>query len=85
MLTKADIDWLKSELVPALSARVKKDLSTRLDWIVTILDKQSGNLRSIETELTLMRESIESNSADQTTLIKRVEKVEKHLHFPTSP
>ena len=52
MLTKKDIDWLKSELVPALSGQVKKDLSKRLDWIETMLDKQSGNIQSIETELT---------------------------------
>ena len=52
MLTKKDIDWLKSDLVPAVSGQVKKDLSERLDWIATMLDKQSGNLHSIETEIT---------------------------------
>ena len=53
MLTKTDIDWLKADLVPALSEQVKKDLSVRLDWIITMLDKQAGNLQSIETEVTL--------------------------------
>ncbi|MCX6793583.1 MAG: hypothetical protein NTY06_00575 [Candidatus Gottesmanbacteria bacterium] len=81
MLTKADIDWLKSELVPALSGQVKKDLSERLDWIATMLDKQSGNLQSIETELTLIRGSLETHTTDHSTLIKRIEKVEKHLHL----
>jgi len=51
MLTKADIDWLKSELVPALSEQVNKNLSKRLEWIITMLDKQSGNLQSIEKHL----------------------------------
>jgi hypothetical protein len=84
MLTKADIDWLKSELVPALSGQVKKDLSKRLDWIATMLDKQSGNLQSIETELTLIRGSLETHTTDHSTLIKRIEKVEKHLHLPAA-
>jgi len=85
MLTKVDIDRLKSELVPALSTQVKKDLSERLDWIATMLDKQAGNLQSIETELTLIRASLETNTTDQSTLIKRVEKVEKHLNIPVTP
>lgn len=84
MLTKTDIDWLKSELVPALSEQVKKDLSVRLDWIATMLDKQTGNLQSIETELTLIRGSIESDSTDQTALITRIEEIEKHLNIPVA-
>jgi len=78
MLTKGDIDWLKSELVPALSEQVKKDLSTRLDWIAAILDKQAGNLQSIETEVTLIRTSLETNATNQSSLEKRVENLEKH-------
>lgn len=84
MLTKKDIDWLKSELVPALSGQVKKDLSKRLDWIASMLDKQSGNLQSIETELTLIRGSLETHTTDRSTLIKRIEKIEKHLHLPAA-
>lgn len=84
MLTKKDIDWLESELVPALSGQVKKDLSKRPDSIATMLDKQSGNLQSIETELTLIRGSLETHTADQSTLIKRIEKVEKRLHIPAA-
>ena len=84
MLTKADIDWLKAELVPAISDQVKKDLSARLDWIATILDKQTGNIQSIETELTLIRGAIESNSTDQSALKNRIERVEKHLNIPAA-
>lgn len=80
-LTLADIDWLKSELVPALSEQVKKDLEIRLDWIKTMLDKQSGNLQSIETELTLIRASIESDSTDLTGLRTRIEALEKHARI----
>lgn len=78
MLTKGDIDWMKSELVPALSEQVKKDISARLDWIVTMLDKQSGNLQSIEKELTLIRASLDTNDTNQSSLEKRVEDLEKH-------
>lgn len=78
MLTKTDIDWMKSVLVPALSEQVKKDLSSKLDWIVTMLDKQAGNLQSIETEVTLIRASLETNTTDQSTLEKRVENLEKN-------
>lgn len=76
-LTLSDIEWLKSELVPALADQVKKDISERLDWIVTILDKQAGNLQSIETELTLIRGAVESNSTNLESLTKRVENLEK--------
>lgn len=31
MLTKTDIDWLKSELVPALADEVQKRLEKKLD------------------------------------------------------
>ncbi|MFH1533480.1 MAG: hypothetical protein ABID64_00940 [Nitrospirota bacterium] len=78
MLTKGDIDWMKSELVPALSEQVKKDISVRLDWIVTMLDKQSGNLQSIEKELTLIRASLDTNDENQSSVEKRVENLEKH-------
>jgi uncharacterized membrane protein YheB (UPF0754 family) len=37
MLTKADIDWLKSELVPALADAVQKKLEKKLDNISTKL------------------------------------------------
>ncbi|HCM82127.1 TPA: hypothetical protein DIS60_02075 [Patescibacteria group bacterium] len=82
MLTKRDIDWLKSELVPALSDQVKKDLSERLDWIATMLDKQSGNLQSIQTEIALIRGSLDQKDLNKEQLIKRVTRLEKNLHLP---
>jgi len=57
-LTKADIDWLKDELVPAISSQVQKDLSQRLDWISSMLDSQSGNILAIQQELILIRKSL---------------------------
>lgn len=81
MLTKADIDSLKSDLVPALSEQVKKDLSVRLDWIITMLDKQAGNLQSIETEVTLIRASLETDTTNQSLLEKRVKNLEKNVHI----
>ncbi len=74
---------MKSELVPALSQQVKKDISARLDRIVTMLDKQSGNLQSIEKELTLIRASLDTNDTNQSSLEKRVKDLEKHAKlFP---
>lgn len=85
MLTKADIDLLKSELIPAVSEQIKKDLTARLDWIATMLDKQSGNLQSVETELTIIRGMLESDTSDVSALKTRVGKVEKHLNLSTTP
>jgi len=82
MLIKRDIDWLKSELVPALSDQVKKDLSERLDWIATMLDKQAGNLQSIDTEITLIRGSLDKKDSNKELLTKRVERLEKNLNLP---
>lgn len=82
MLTKTDINWLKSELVPALSDQVKKDLSKRLDWITTMLDKQSGNLSSIQTEITLIRGLLDQKDLDKDLLNKRIERLEKNLRLP---
>lgn len=81
MLTKADIDSLKLDLVPALSEQVKKDLSVRLDWIITMLDKQAGNLQSIETEVTLIRASLETDTTNQSLLEKRVKNLEKNVRI----
>ena len=82
MLTNCDIDWLKRELIPALSDQVKKDISTRLDWISTMLDKQSGNLSAIQTELTLIRGSLDESDVTKGQLVKRIERLEKNLHLP---
>lgn len=81
MLTKADIDWMKSEIVPALSDQVKKDVSTKLDWIATMLDKQSGNLQSIQTEIVLIRGLLETNASDQKMLKKHVSTLEQKLQM----
>jgi len=82
MLTKRDIDWLKSELIPALSDRVKKDLSDRLDWISSMLDKQSGNLAAIQTELTFISAPIDGIDTDKSQIKKRIERMEKKLTLP---
>jgi len=82
MLTKRDIDWLKSELVPALSDALKKDVSERLDWIATTLDTQSGNLSSMQTEITLIRGLLDQKDQDKEQLLKRVTRLEKNVHLP---
>jgi hypothetical protein len=53
MLTKADIDWLKSELVPALAEAVQKKLEKKLDEISTKLDKFTGDIKAKREEQTI--------------------------------
>ena len=53
MLTKADIDWLKSELVPALASAVQKGLKRKLDDISTKLDKFVGDIKAKREEQAL--------------------------------
>ena len=50
MLTKADIDWLTSELVPALADAVQKKLERKLDDISTKLDKFVGDIQAKREE-----------------------------------
>ncbi len=83
MLTKKDIDWLKSELVPALSDQVKKDLHERLDWVAMMLDKQSGNLQSIQTELALIRGSLDTSDVASEKIKRRIDRIEKKLALPS--
>lgn len=45
MLTKADIDWLKSEYLPDLAEAVKNALAEKLDNINTKLDKFAGDIQ----------------------------------------
>lgn len=83
MLTKKDIDWLKSELVPALSDQVKKDVYERLDWVAMMLDKQSGNLQSIQTELALIRGSLDTSDVASEKIKRRIDRIEKKLTLPS--
>lgn len=77
MLTKADIDWLKSELVPALADAVQKKLEKKLDDINTKLDKFFGDIQSKREEQTL-------HQGKHDDLEERVSKIEKQLHFPAT-
>ncbi len=46
MLTKPDVDWLKSEFLPELAEAVKKGLADKLDSIDTKLDKFVGEIQN---------------------------------------
>lgn len=50
MLTKADIDWLKSEFLPDLAEAVEHRLKNKLDDIGTKLDKFVGDIKSKREE-----------------------------------
>ena len=72
MLTKSDIDWLKSEFMPDLVIEVKKALSEKLDAIDTKLDKFVGEIQKRRDEDTV-------HSGDHSRINDRLEVVEKHL------
>lgn len=78
MLTKADIDWLKSEFVPALADAVQKRLEKKLNDLSTKLDKFVGDIQTKREEQTL-------HLGKHEDLEERVGKIEKHLHFPINP
>jgi len=77
MLTKVDIDWLKSELVPALADAVQKKLEKKLDDISTKLDKFVGDIQAKREEQTL-------HQGKHENLEERVTTIEKHLHIPSA-
>lgn len=78
MLTKSDIDWLKSDLVPTLADAVQKKLEKKLDDISTKLDKFVGDIQS-------KREEQIFHDGKHEDLEERVTTIEKHLHLPVSP
>ncbi len=78
MLTKADIDWLKSELVPALAEAVQKKLEKKLDDISIKLDKFTGDIKAKREEQTI-------HQGKHEDLEERVDTIEKRLHLPIVP
>ncbi len=78
MITKADIDWLKSELVPALADAVQQRIEKKLDTINTKLDKFVGDIQGKREEQAL-------HQGEHEELEERVAKVEKHLRLPVTP
>ena len=78
MLTKADIDWLKSEFIPALAGAVQKGLEKKLDDISTKLDKFVGDIQAKRQEQAL-------HLGKHEDLEERVNKIEKHFHIPLAP
>jgi len=75
MLTKADIDWLKSELVPALADAVQKKIEKKLDDISMKLDKFVGDIQAKREEQTL-------HDGKHEDIEERMSTIEKHLHIP---
>lgn len=78
MLTKADVDWLKSEFIPALADAVQKGLAKKLDNISTKLDKFVGDIQAKREEQTI-------HEGKHENLEERVITIEKHLHIPITP
>lgn len=77
MLTKLDIDWLKSEFMHDLVTEVKKALSEKLDAIDTKLDKFVGEIERSRTEQTL-------HAGDHSRIDDRFERIDKHLGISTA-
>jgi hypothetical protein len=70
MLTKGDIDWLKSEFIPSVTDSVKKALESKLT-IDTKLDKFIGEIQKSRDE-----QELHTNTHDRLDL--RVTRLEKH-------
>ena len=77
MLTKLDIDWLKSEFMPDLVIEVKKALSEKLDAIDTKLDKFVGEIEKRRTEQTL-------HAGDHSRITDRFDRIDKHFGISTA-
>ena len=75
MLTKADIDWLKSEFLPSLAKAVQDGLSKKLDNISTKLDKFVGDIED-------KREAQELHQGQHDTANRRLTRLEKKLSLP---
>jgi hypothetical protein len=78
MLTKTDIDWLKSELVPTLADAVQKRLEKKLNDISTKLDKFVGDIQAKREEQIL-------HQGKHEDIEERVTTIEKQLHIPIAP
>ena len=75
MLTKADIDWLKSEFLPDLAEAVERRLKNKLDDIGTKLDKFVGDIKSKREEQIL-------HQAQHGRVDGRLTRVEEKLSLP---
>jgi len=75
-LTKTDIDWLIESM--KLEFMSTKEFEKKFDRIYELLDKQAGNIKDIQTELTLIRSSLDENVPEQLT--KRLEQLEHICH-----
>lgn len=70
-LTLSDINWLKSELIPAMADAVQNRLDKKLDKIYTLVDGFAGEVKTY-------REQQELNSHKLSNHDDRIEKLEKH-------
>lgn len=77
MLTKSDIDWLKSEFMPDLVTEVKKALSEKLDAIDTKLDKFVGEIQK-------RRDEQDVHAGDHRRITDRFDRIDTHLHISTA-
>lgn len=71
MLTKGDIDWLKSEFIPSVADAVQKRIEQKLDDVSTKLDKFVGEIQKSREE-----QELHTNTHDR--LDTRVTRLEKH-------
>lgn len=70
MITKADVDELKTELVPEIVDKVTKALKDKLDKIYTLVDGFAGEVKTY-------REQQELNSKTLSEHSDRLEKLER--------
>lgn len=59
MLTKADIDWMKSEIVPAFSDQVKKDISAKITLIRGLLETNSSDQKTLKKRVSSLEQKLQ--------------------------
>ncbi len=74
MLTKADIDWLKSEFLRDLIEIVKKELGSKIDAMNTKLDTFIDEIKARREEQTL-------HQGQHQRIEDRLSRVEKKIGF----
>lgn len=72
MLTQTDINWLKSEFLPALAEEVKNKLKDQLNRLDIKLDKLVGGIED-------KRKTQELHSGQHRELNNRLDKIDKHV------
>jgi len=83
MLTKGDINWLKSEFIPEVIQEVKKEFSSKIDTMNTKLDTFIGEIKTRREEDTLHQGDHDEIQEKLGHHSRRLSTIEKRLQIST--